>query len=64
MYLRHAILCDADLTLEPFDPLERDFAKNRLGAVHVCHDWTKLWDAFQDDWDAWQTYMSSSDMVG
>ncbi|KAM5542345.1 hypothetical protein V8D89_003804 [Ganoderma adspersum] len=53
VYLREMILCAPDLTLEPHDPLERDFAAERVGAAHVCEDWRQAYDGSSDNWDEW-----------
>lgn len=55
-YLRQRILCDADLTLEPFDPLELDPAKEKNGAmpVHKCKDYTKMLGALHDNLEEWE----------
>ncbi|KAJ7052542.1 hypothetical protein C8F01DRAFT_1170356 [Mycena amicta] len=41
-YLRQRALCQADLTLEPGDFTTRNFAQDRTGATHVCHDWNAV----------------------
>ncbi|KAI0676379.1 hypothetical protein C8Q78DRAFT_1065231 [Trametes maxima] len=45
-YLRQAVLCHADATLEPDEPGVRDgrweHAASGVGAVHRCRDWTVL----------------------
>ncbi|KAL7277247.1 hypothetical protein ACG7TL_009100 [Trametes sanguinea] len=45
-YLRQAVLCHADATLEPDEPGVRDgrweHAASGVGAVHRCRDWTAL----------------------
>lgn len=46
-YIRQWIMCSPDLTLEPFDPLKRNFALDKRGATHVCRDWTAVY-AFMD----------------
>lgn len=52
-YLRLYILCDPDLTLEKFDPLEGNFSLPRSGATHICKDWRVVYDelskAFKED---------------
>ncbi|TDL20986.1 hypothetical protein BD410DRAFT_790355 [Rickenella mellea] len=42
-YIRQSILCNSDLTLEPFDPLDRNFTVDRIGATHVCRDWSAVY---------------------
>ncbi|KAI0642761.1 hypothetical protein C8Q79DRAFT_878344, partial [Trametes meyenii] len=45
-YLRQAVLCHADATLEPDEPGVRDgrweHAASGVGVVHRCRDWTVL----------------------
>lgn len=57
-YIRQGILCDADLTLEPFDPLELVASKGKLGAVHVCKDWTKLLKSMEENFEGWADFYS------
>ncbi|KAI0658606.1 hypothetical protein C8Q70DRAFT_887584, partial [Cubamyces menziesii] len=52
-YLRQLILCNADLTLEPYDVLDRDFAVKQDNSVHVCQDWHQAYDAMSSNWDDW-----------
>ncbi|KZV85736.1 hypothetical protein EXIGLDRAFT_699029 [Exidia glandulosa HHB12029] len=51
-YLRHGVLCDADLTLEPGDFFERDFGEEtaRVGETHECRDWSAVYDAAEKNW--------------
>ncbi|KAK0433993.1 hypothetical protein EV421DRAFT_1892846 [Armillaria borealis] len=44
-YLRQMILCNPDLTLEPADMLTRNYEIKRMGATHICKDWSKVYDA-------------------
>ncbi|KZV95269.1 hypothetical protein EXIGLDRAFT_820978 [Exidia glandulosa HHB12029] len=53
-YLRHTTLCGADLTLEPGDFAERDFARERVGQKHVCRDWSAVHDMMDANWDHWR----------
>lgn len=55
-YLRQWILCTPDLTLEPFDPLERDFETERVGATHVCQNWKALYEFAADNFDQWREF--------
>jgi hypothetical protein len=48
-YLRQWILCNPDLTLEPFDPLAKDYNMERLGATHVCRDWSAVYQGMTDN---------------
>jgi len=55
-YLRQWILCTPDLTLEPFDPLARDFETERTGQTHVCQNWQALWDFAADNANEWKEF--------
>ncbi|KAI0774728.1 hypothetical protein BD413DRAFT_303677 [Trametes elegans] len=52
-YIRQLVLCKPDLTLEPYDIIEWDFALNRDSSTHICHDWTQACDAMARNWDEW-----------
>ncbi|KAJ7160005.1 hypothetical protein C8R43DRAFT_1086874 [Mycena crocata] len=52
-YLRQMILCSPNLTLEPSDVLSRDFELDRVGATHVCMDWSALYSEAADNWYNW-----------
>lgn len=58
-YIRHMVLCNPNLTLEPADVLERDFEVERTGATHVCRDWRAVYDTMDDGWTAWLDVRSS-----
>ena len=52
-YLRQAVLCYADTTLEPDEPVLRDDGKwvhaaGGVGSVHRCKDWRVLFDYLVD----------------
>ncbi|TDL29998.1 hypothetical protein BD410DRAFT_49513 [Rickenella mellea] len=49
-------LCSPDLTLEPFDPLDRDFDVDKIGATHVCRDWSAVYTEMSRNWDNWETF--------
>lgn len=53
-YLRQAALCGADLSLEPGDFEERDFAKQRTGARHKCKDWSKAYSTMERNFVEWE----------
>jgi hypothetical protein len=53
-YIRQMILCHPDLTLEPADILERDYNIHRIGATHLCKDWTKVYDMLKENWSSFQ----------
>lgn len=55
-YLRQWILCTPDLTLEPFDPLERNFETDREGPTHVCQDWKALQGFAADNFYDWKEF--------
>ncbi|KAK7032904.1 hypothetical protein R3P38DRAFT_2521166 [Favolaschia claudopus] len=52
-YLRERALCQADLTLEPGDFTERNFARDRVGATHVCRDWNAVISVVDENWNDW-----------
>ncbi|KAJ6460032.1 hypothetical protein C8R47DRAFT_1327817 [Mycena vitilis] len=49
-YIRQMILCSPNLTLEPADVLSRDFEVDRIGATHVCTDWSAMYDEAANNW--------------
>ncbi|KAL1940039.1 hypothetical protein VTO73DRAFT_9374 [Trametes versicolor] len=53
IYLRQLILCNPDLTLEPYDVLEGDYDVKQDGSTHVCQDWRQVYDAMASNWDSW-----------
>ncbi|PBK95939.1 hypothetical protein ARMGADRAFT_1045234 [Armillaria gallica] len=53
-YLRQMALCSADVTLEPGDFTKRNFDGSRTGSVHVCRDWSALYDAMEENWVQWE----------
>ncbi|KAJ7650624.1 hypothetical protein FB45DRAFT_21346 [Roridomyces roridus] len=52
-YLRERALCQADLTLEPGDFTKRDFSQDRVGATHICRDWTAVISKVDENWNDW-----------
>ncbi|KAI0722491.1 hypothetical protein C8Q76DRAFT_691264 [Earliella scabrosa] len=52
-YIRQMVLCAPDLTLEPYDALERNFDVERSGATHVCEDWNQVYDEMSKNWEDW-----------
>lgn len=53
IYLRQLILCNPDLTLEPYNVLEDDYDVKQDGSTHVCQDWRQVYDAMASNWDSW-----------
>ncbi|KAJ7587160.1 hypothetical protein C8J56DRAFT_729223, partial [Mycena floridula] len=49
MYLRQMALCLPDLTLEKASWESRDFDTHRVGATHVCKDWSAVYDVVEDN---------------
>jgi hypothetical protein len=43
-YLRALSLCASDLTLEPDDFSQRDFAVSDFEVTHECVDWAEIYD--------------------
>ncbi|KAJ7818318.1 hypothetical protein B0H14DRAFT_2373218, partial [Mycena olivaceomarginata] len=62
-YLRQFILCSPNLTLEPADVLTRDFETDRVGATHVCKDWSMVYDETADNWWQWEPVKNSNGTV-
>ncbi|KAJ7662325.1 hypothetical protein B0H17DRAFT_1020178 [Mycena rosella] len=52
-YIRQMILCSPNLTLEPPDVLSRDFEIGRIGATHVCSDWSAMYRDAAENWAEW-----------
>ncbi|KAJ7124096.1 hypothetical protein C8R43DRAFT_899204, partial [Mycena crocata] len=52
-YLRQMILCSPNLTLEPANVLTRDFEVDRVGATHICSDWSGMYQDAADNWNNW-----------
>lgn len=52
-YLRQLILCNPDLTLEPYDVLEGEYDVKQDASTHVCQDWRQVYDAMASNWDNW-----------
>ncbi|KAK0466162.1 uncharacterized protein EV420DRAFT_1510270 [Desarmillaria tabescens] len=50
-YLRQMILCNPDLTLEPADVLTRNYEIRRKGATYVCKDWSKVYNAMEENYN-------------
>lgn len=53
-YLRLYALCNPDLALEKFDPLENNFTSDHFGETHVCpNDWEDAYDVFAKKTKEW-----------
>ncbi|KAK0460963.1 uncharacterized protein EV420DRAFT_169006 [Desarmillaria tabescens] len=52
-YIRQWALCRADLTLEPGSFEQRDFLRERVGAMHVCQDWDEVYTYAATNWNKW-----------
>ncbi|KAK0486111.1 hypothetical protein IW261DRAFT_1559536 [Armillaria novae-zelandiae] len=52
-YIRQWALCRADLTLERGSFEQRDFVKERVGAMHACKDWNAVYAYASTNWDEW-----------
>ena len=53
-FVREMILCHPDLTLEPGNFLEKNYTVERTGAVHICRDWTKVWEEVDKNFKAFK----------
>ncbi|KAI0258495.1 hypothetical protein BC834DRAFT_911305 [Gloeopeniophorella convolvens] len=57
-YLRQALLCNADITLEPGKEVVHTLSDGRketsvrggYDVIHKCHDWRQVWDHIEDQW--------------
>ncbi|KAF8183855.1 hypothetical protein K438DRAFT_1724442 [Mycena galopus ATCC 62051] len=58
-YLRQMILCSPNLTLEPANVLSRDFEVDRIGATHVCTDWSAMYDEAAANFAKWSDNSSA-----
>jgi len=54
-YLRQMAMCGSDVTLEPANWEERDFKFDRVGATHVCRDWTKVYAEVETNYQRWNS---------
>ncbi|KJA18980.1 hypothetical protein HYPSUDRAFT_44660 [Hypholoma sublateritium FD-334 SS-4] len=61
-YLRHWTLCRADMTLERGDFAQRNFTRDRIGAIHQCRDWRAVYNAAYSDWEPWVAYWISENL--
>ncbi|KLO15165.1 hypothetical protein SCHPADRAFT_825182 [Schizopora paradoxa] len=52
-YLRVYALCNADLTLEKFDPWKGNFTENQIAQTHVCRNWEDAYDLFAENTKEW-----------
>ncbi|KAJ7912543.1 hypothetical protein B0H13DRAFT_1613508, partial [Mycena leptocephala] len=59
-YIRQMILCSPNLTLEPANILARDFETDRVGATHICADWSALYAEASRNWYDWLESRNSS----
>ncbi|KLO17816.1 hypothetical protein SCHPADRAFT_936661 [Schizopora paradoxa] len=55
-YIRERILCDTDLTLEPFDllELESDEEVKEATPPRICKGWTNMMGALHDNLEDWE----------
>lgn len=58
-YLREEILCEANTTLEPGDFTLSNFTEERVGATHVCRDWTHVYKEVEQNWAVWRNSVNS-----
>jgi len=52
-YLRQGALCSPDLSLEPRNFEEKDFRVERMGAVHMCKNWEKVYEVMGQNMARW-----------
>ncbi|KAI0362152.1 hypothetical protein OH77DRAFT_1416377 [Trametes cingulata] len=53
-YLRLSALCFSDLSLEPGDFEKREYEVERVGATHVCRDWSSIYPVMDENYAAWK----------
>ncbi|TFY55925.1 hypothetical protein EVJ58_g7942 [Rhodofomes roseus] len=53
-HIRQYVLCDADITLEPPDVLDRNSTQERWIGEHRCVDWEMLRAEFRRNWMEWR----------
>ncbi|KAI0074341.1 hypothetical protein K474DRAFT_1665530 [Panus rudis PR-1116 ss-1] len=58
-YLRQAILCNADLTLEPEIREGTEDVGEGLGVTHVCRDWSKVYAFVEQNEVEWKHWLQS-----
>ncbi|KIJ53316.1 hypothetical protein M422DRAFT_775895 [Sphaerobolus stellatus SS14] len=56
-YLREAILCEADTTLEPGNFMTSNAIRDQNGIIKVCRDWRILYEEMQVTWVDWYRYL-------
>ena len=71
--LRRAVLCGADTTLERADAEYDVFAQRegidehalgRVGAYHVCRDWSTVYEEMTRSWIRWWDYGKEHNIIG
>ncbi|KAI0043708.1 hypothetical protein FA95DRAFT_1563030 [Auriscalpium vulgare] len=58
--LRNAILCEADVTLEPGDFTQRNYTVERVGIAHECGNWEAVYDDATRSWIDWWVYAKAN----
>lgn len=58
-YIRQAVLCGADLTLESGDFAKRDFDEQRAGETHTCRDWSVVYRVMKENLENWNASSGS-----
>jgi len=52
-YLRQALLCAADSTLEPFDFVTKNYTMQPVSHTRVCKDWGSVYEAAGANFQQW-----------
>lgn len=53
-YVRQAVLCAANTRLEPLKESPEGLKVDGLGLDHKCRDWTRLWEAAEENYKTWR----------
>ncbi|KZT23820.1 hypothetical protein NEOLEDRAFT_1135974 [Neolentinus lepideus HHB14362 ss-1] len=61
--LRESALCEADLTLEPGDFMQRNFTEQPVGETRVCRDWQPVYDELTRNWVKWYQFMKETNLT-
>ncbi|KAF5347165.1 hypothetical protein D9758_011039 [Tetrapyrgos nigripes] len=63
--LRQAALCQADMTLEKGDFVQKDIMVERYEpSPRVCRDWEAVYDTVGIDWLRWRRYIKTTNLTG
>lgn len=60
MYMRQIFLCNADVTLEEGDFMDRNFTLERIGVTRECRDWEAVAEWVDENVKEWAVYNNVS----